>query len=103
MKRLLSDIWIMFRHHIWNMWRQQRYLSKLDRDIQKMEKEKGICYTFLHHFEANMNHYPEELVKEILNDFFYEVSQHPEVMDEEDYDSIVQYANKYGVRNVPNR
>jgi len=101
--RIHKDLWIVLRYIIPQAWKAQRYISKMEEEIHKMENKVGVCGTFLHYFEENMLHHSDEMNAEIIDSFFYEIRERNDtsIMKDSNWSTVVQYAKKYGVEDVP--
>ena len=44
--RLIKDIWAVVKN-IWPTWKMQRYLSRVERNLKRMEKKHGVIGTFI--------------------------------------------------------
>ena len=101
--RLIKDIWAVVKN-IWPTWKMQRYLSRVERNLKRMEKKHGVIGTFIKLLEETIADTNEETIQMILSDFvnYYESGEMGEVSEtgqlkEDNLAVLKEYCVKYNV------
>jgi hypothetical protein len=93
MKRFIKDVYFTLTSGLYQVWKVQRHISKMEYQIEKMEKEIGQNATFLHYFEQNIDDSPDFVLQEILQTYLDTATK--EDKEEDNWQEIVSYAKQY--------
>ncbi len=64
-------------------------------ETRELINKKGYCIPFLEEFEKYTD--DEEGQRFILHQFFLIVAERPEIMEEKEWETVLQYKNKLGM------
>ena len=92
--RFLRDIWVMLRYILPQAWKTQRSISFMEKHIAKMEKENGVCNTFLSFFELSLEQGVEEEHLVYMLETFLQCAD-DNIIAEKEWDDVTAYADKY--------